>query len=232
MGLKSTKTRSGRVLSAQRRRFPIWVIVVIVLGVLVAGGLLFYLLIPLDAPIPDGVKARYVGLERGYTDEGFPRLGKPNAPILVEDFSSYSCPHCRHFHEKQLLDLLDEIAAGEIQFVFIPVPHIGTGAENAAKGALCAGEQGQFWEMSDALFHWQDKFVIRVFDEKRIQNGAKNLGLDTGAFKTCMDDNHPTDVLERAKDEFHQRDLSGTPSFFIDGERVSLSAVEDLNTNE
>ncbi|MBN2304483.1 MAG: DsbA family protein [Anaerolineae bacterium] len=202
------------------RRIPVWAMIVAVMLVIGVAGSAYYFLYPLDGPIPDDVGVFYTGLERGYTDQGFPRLGNPNAPVLVEDFSSYACPHCGDFHRERFPDLLDEIAAGTVQFVFIPVTNIGSGARDAAKGAFCAGEQGRYWEMHDVLFDWQERFIMRPFAERRIQKGAENMGLDVDAFKACMDDNHLKAVIDAAKAEFRRRGLTGTPSFFINGQKV------------
>jgi protein-disulfide isomerase len=168
--------------------------------------------------VPVDAGKQVAALEQGTTEAGFPRLGSPDAPVVVEEFSSYACPHCRTFHEEEFPDLLDEIEAGTVQFVYIPVTHIGYGAKNAAQGAMCAAEQGKFWEMHDTLFSWQGKYVANTFHERRLEKGAANLGLDVAAFKACMDRDLP--VLDRARDEFDRRDLSGTPSIFVNGEKV------------
>jgi protein-disulfide isomerase len=205
---------------ALRRRVPLWLAVLVVFLVLGAAALLYYLLMPLDAPIPAGVGARYAGLEQGFTDQGFARLGNADAPVLVEEFASYACPHCRDFHDERFPDMLDEIAAGQVQFVMIPVPHIGPGAKDAAKGALCAGQQGKFWDMSDVLFDWQSRFVMFTFDTRRLHKGAENLGLDTAAFDRCMKSKDTEFLVEAARSEFDRRGLSGTPTFFINGEQA------------
>lgn len=197
-----------------------WLIAISILGIILAAAAAYYLLRPLDAPIPEGAGAQYAGLEQGVTAQGFPRLGSPDAPTLVEDFSSFACPHCREFHEGQFLTLLDAIAAGEVQFVFVPVPHIGWGAREAGKAALCAGEQGQVWTMVDVLYDWQRRFVTSTFDSRRVRKGAEALGLDMAAFDACMRGRAVQDVLDRARAEFERRGLTGTPSFFINGQKV------------
>jgi protein-disulfide isomerase len=127
--------------------------------------------------------------------------------------------------------LLDEITAGQVQFVLIPVTFIGPGAGNAARGALCAGEQGKFWEMHDTLFYWQGRYLGSVFSERRIRMGAENLGLDMAAFDQCMDADQP--VLEAARTEFDRRGLTGTPSLFINGEKVrDYQELENLQPED
>lgn len=214
------------------RRVPIWAWIMIIACLLLLGAIAYYFLMPLDAPIPAGVETHYAGLERGYTEEGFPRLGSATAPVLVEDFSSYSCPHCRTLHEQRFENLLGEIEAGLVQFVFIPVPMIGSGADTAAKAAVCAGEQGQYWEMHDVLFYWQGKFLTRIFDERRIKDGAKNLGLDAGQFNACLDGDYAQSVVDAAERAFRGRGLSGTPTLFIDGEKVTDYQVFDALSKE
>jgi protein-disulfide isomerase len=209
----------AQTVSSSRQRIPIWLLIPLLAAGAVLCGVLVYRLMPMDAPIPDEALTRYIGLEQGYTDQGFPRLGRADAPTVVEEFSSFACPYCRAFHDEHFVKLLSAIAAGKVQFVFIPISTIGWGAESAAKGALCAGEQDHFWEMHDALFDWQDR--LWAFNGRRIKTGAKNLGLDTTAFNHCMDSVRPKAVLERAHDEFERRKLTGTPTLFINGWRVT-----------
>jgi hypothetical protein len=221
--------RTSKIDAVPHRRFSCWVILIIILLLIGAGGWLYYRFMPLDAPIPKDAGAHYAGLDQGFTEQGFARLGSAEAPVVVEEFASYACSHCRDFHIEIFPDLLDEIAAGQVQFVMIPVPHIGMGEKSAAKGALCAGQQGKFWEMSDVLFDWQKRFTVFSFDERRIRKGAKNMGLDTAAFDDCMDSKNVETVLDTARSEFDRHRLSGTPSFFINGEKVlSYSEFENL----
>lgn len=210
----------SRRRSSKRRPVPHWLVALITFSVVFAAAYAYLRLGPLDGPIPNDAGTDYATLQKGYTAEGFPYLGRPNAPVLIEDFSSYSCPHCGDFHKDIFPDLLDKIAAGQVQFVFIPVPHIGAGSANAARALLCAGEQDKLWEMHDTLFYWQDKFLTRTFEERRIMDGAKNMGLDTTAFESCLDAYRTDLVVDAAKVEFRKRGLRGTPGFFINGVKV------------
>lgn len=206
--------------SSPSRRVPFWLTGLIIVSLLGLATLLYYWLKPLDGPVPEGAGTAYAALEQGMTSEGFPRLGHAGAPIVVEEFSSYACSHCRAFHEDRLPALLDNIAAGQVQFILIPVGHIGSGADNAARAALCAGEQGHFWAMHDVLFSWQKKYLTRVFDSRRLSKGASNLGLDMAAFDECMEASRTRSQVDLALQMFRERGLSGTPSFFVNGQQV------------
>lgn len=204
---------------ARRWRVPLWLLILVGALVIILGAGAAYLMLPLDAPVPDDVGARYAGLERGVTEQGFPRLGHADAPVLIEDFSSYACTHCAGFFEDELPHLIDAIEAGRVRFVLIPLP-FGRGAPTAARAALCAGEQGRFWEMNDTLYSWHGRFVGSTYHARRVNMGAEALGLDMDAYEACMDGDAVQQVIERARNEFDRRGLRGTPSLFANGERV------------
>lgn len=213
--------------ASPERRMPRWLVATtIVLGLIVAV-FVYYQVSALEGPVPDDAGAAYAQLEHSTTEQGFPRLGSADAPVLVEDFSSYACPHCLDFHHEYFPDLLDDIAAGDVQFVFIPVPNIGAGARNAATALLCAGEQDKLWTMHDVLFYWQDEFLTRTFDIKRLRDASDTLGFDTDAFETCLDAERTEAVLEQVRREIRERGVTGTPTLYINGEKVKDYAEFD-----
>ncbi len=202
------------------RRLPFWLIGPLLVLVMVLAVIAYNMLKPLEGPIPADAGETYIGLEQGTTADGFPRLGRADAPVIVEEFSSYACSHCRDFHDNRFPALVDEIASGQVQWVVIPVPHIGSGAGDAMRAALCAGEQGRFWAMHDTLYSWQGKFLTRVFAPQRLSEGAANLGLNVAAFEACLESERISAQVDLARQIFTQRRLTGTPSFFINGKRV------------
>lgn len=216
----TNRPTSASVPPRVRRRIPYSLVFTGLIALAVIVFVAVRMLMPLDAPIPADAGDQYVNIEQGFTTAGFARLGSPDAPFIIEEYSSFACPHCADFHEGRFRDLLDDIERGKIQYVFIPVPHIGSGAHDAARAAYCAGEQGQFWRMADVLFHWQDEFLTSVFDTRRIKKGAEAMALDTVAFEACFDGGEPDPVIDAAEAEFRSRGIRGTPTFFIDGVEV------------
>ena len=203
-----------------RPRVPAWLAALALVALLGLIAAAYYFLRQLDSPVPADAGTAYVNMEQGATAEGYPTLGSDDAPVTVEVFSSFACPHCREFSDEWLPVMADEIAAGQVQFVYIPVSHIGPGAAEAATAALCANEQGKFWTMHDVLFAWQAKFLTQVFAERRLEKGAEALGLDMAAYHACVDSGRPQAVLDRARQAFDQRGLRGTPSIFLDGDQI------------
>ena len=88
-------------------------------------------------------------------------------------------------------------------------------AQKAAEAAECAGEQGKFWEMHNMIFDNQE--AIGVADLK--QNG-KSLGLDIAALNDCLDSGKYADEVIRDMNDGSAAGVSGTPTFFINGEKL------------
>ncbi len=214
--------REEREKQRQRQQQQYLVIGLIIAAVLVAGLFLISTR-PADAPIPEGVTTAYEGLEIGVNDENFPRLGNADAPVQIEEFSSFSCPGCKQFHDDVFPAIVERVRAGHVAFTFVPML---TGsienAEGAARAALCAGEQGKFWEMHDVLFDWHGRFVNNAFTSNRLSSGAEALGLNMGDFNSCFSSEKITNIIGAG----NAKGIASTPTVRVNGQTVGLTAAE------
>lgn len=187
----------------------------------------------IEAPIPIPALERYANLETSYTVEGFPTLGDPNASILMEDFSSFSCVHCQDFYTYSFLGLIEDyIASGAVYFVYIPIyttGHIPNGFE-ANSAALCAGEQGYFFPYAEMLYDWHLRYDVDAFLEERLRQGTINMGLDVEEWDDCMASGRPGGVLQTALQVMADRGYSSTPTVLIDNEFVipNLNYIQEV----
>lgn len=178
---------------------------------------------PAEAPIPAEAAARYEGIPQSQTDAGFPRLGNPEAPVQVVEYSSYACSGCKVFHDnvvKAPAGLLDRIRAGEVLFTYVPMYSTGsfTNGLGAARAAVCAGEQGRYWEFHDALFEWQGLYGNQAFANNRIEAGIDALQIDRAQWDACINSELPNQVT-RAAEQAAQAlpGFQGTPTVTING---------------
>ncbi len=146
-----------------------------------------------------------------------PFLGEDNAPVTIIEFSDYQCPFCKKFYdetEKQLIK--DYVETGKVKFVYrdFPLDSIHPLARKAAEAAECADEQGKFWEYHDKLFETQK------LDEASLKQHAKDLGLDTEQFNSCLDSGKYKDEVQKDLDDGIKAGVTGTPTFFINGKKV------------
>jgi len=218
---KSPKQRKEE-RKKERQRGQQTIIIGAVILIAIFAAIVFALTsLPTEATIPEDV-SRYDAFMTGTTAEGYAILGNPNAPVTVREYSSFACPGCMDFHRTVFPQLLDRIALGQIQFVYVPLQ---TGSipnqEGAARTAICAGEQGQFWQMHDVLFSWHETYGNTAFQNGRIRTGVQQLGLNSSEFNNCFNSNATNTVLNTALSEA----VASTPS--VEVNNVAVSATLD-----
>lgn len=119
--------------------------------------------------------------------------GSPNAPVVMEVFASFDCPHCRELDEVTLpLIKRDFVNTGKVYLVHREFPLSGQYhpyAREAAVYAVAAGRIGKYTQVSEALFQNQGTWAIngRVWDtvaavlspteQKKVQALAKEPGV-------------------------------------------------------
>lgn len=220
---KAAKVRREEREKQRRRQQQQYIVIGLIIVAVLVAGLFIISTRPADAPIPEGVETKYAGLEMGNNVENFPRLGSADAPVQIEEFSSFSCPGCKQFHDNVFPTIVERVRAGHVAFTFIPML---TGsienAEGAARAALCAGEQGKFWEMHDVLFDWHGRYVNNAFTSNRLSSGAEALGLNMGGFNSCFSSERINTIISAG----NGKGVASTPTVRINGQTVGLTVEE------
>lgn len=141
-----------------------------------------------------------------------PRLGSVTAKIGIVEFSDYQCFYCRDFHRQQFAQIKKKyIDTGVVQFIHKDLPlRIHAQAFPAAVAAHCAGAQGRFWDMHDALFAHQGRLGQGLYPEL-----ARQLNLDAVKFSACLDGQAHNQGIGQDVSTARMLGLTGTPSFLI-----------------
>ena len=140
--------------------------------------------------------------------------GPDDAPVTIVEYADFECPYCGQA-EPALRDLLAEFG-DDLRYVFrhLPLTDVHPRAQIAAEAAEGASEQGGFWEMHDALFAHQD--ALRPQDMVAYAN---DLGLDGERIEREVRRHEYTARVARDVESADLSDVTGTPSFFINGHR-------------
>ena len=144
---------------------------------------------------------------------GDPRMGNTEARIGIVEFTDYECPFCRSFYTQVFPKLKKEyVDTGIVQFISkdLPLTRIHPQALPAALAAICAGNQGKYWEMDQALYTNQERLGTGLYSDL-----AGNLGLDAGKFSACLDDPAQGRKILRNVDEAQRLGINSTPSFLL-----------------
>jgi protein-disulfide isomerase len=213
--------KKEREQSRQRDQVKYAAIALVVFAI-VAALVYFATNLPGEVTIPETVNRTDKFLS-DTTSEGYYRLGNPNAPVEVREFASFACSGCLTFHQTVFPQLLPLIEGGQMSFVFVPLT---TGSvpnpEGANRTAMCAGEQGKFWEMHEVLFDWQASYGNAAFQDGRLRGAISALGMDSGVFNSCVNSDRINTVLNTALDE----GISSTPTITVNGAAVGASYEE------
>ncbi len=156
--------------------------------------------------------------------------GDPNAKIRIDVFEDFQCSSCLNFTqtvEPQLMQ--NEIASGQVAYVFHNFPFIDGAtwsstkkeSHQAANAAMCAADQGRFWDYHDMLFaNWTGENV-GDFVDKRLVAFAQALNLDMSKFNACFNANTFKAQIDADYALGQKWGVNGTPSVFVNGKEVS-----------
>ena len=103
-----------------------------------------------------------------------------------------------------------------VRFVYreFPLPQ-HPAAYKGSEAAICAGEQGFFWEMNEHLFETVDVWGQAPDPIASLKAYAQELGLDTQAFDDCLDSGDGIVGVEGDVMTAQMLEVNATPYFFI-----------------
>jgi protein-disulfide isomerase len=140
-----------------------------------------------------------------------PTKGKSDAPVTIVEYSDYQCPYCARVYRDTLSLIQKEyIDTGKVRFVMRenPLETIHQDAMNASQAALCAGDQGKYWEMHNLIFDNQRE--LRV---ENLKNYAGTIDIDTAVFNECLDGKKHVETVRRDLASGAKLGVRGTPGF-------------------
>ena len=179
--------------------------------------------IPAAAVAPsdsDGVKADLARIQ-----------GNPTAPVWVIEVSDFQCPYCKQWHDQTYPKLRDEfVSTGKVRLAYINFPLAQhSHALPAAEAAMCAGAQGKFWQMHDALFVNQAKWAALPSSASFFESLARGAGVDVERWRQCVQSGKMKPWIQADHDRAQAAGAASTPSFLI-GDQILAGAqpIENL----
>jgi|GEM_PF-2899165 len=158
---------------------------------------------------------------RGIADNGLPYIGDLDAPIYVAEIADFSCPACLNYHP-EVKTIIEGLArTGDMAFFYVPTPANSRApySVNAAQAAICAAQQGGFWELHDALFNLQETESIQSFTLERLTSMADGIGLNGSDLQACMETDYADTAIQAGRLIARENGANGTPTilYSLDG---------------
>ena len=159
-------------------------------------------------------------------------LGAEDAPVTVIEYASYTCPHCKTFHDNVFKDLkANYIDTGKVRFIYREA-YFDRYALWAAMVARCGGE-AKYFGLSDMMFKQQSEWTKgdtpgEVADNLR--KIGRKAGLTNDEVDACLQNEDKAKAMIAVYQENFERDgITGTPSFMIDGEKYSNMGYDEFS---
>jgi len=146
--------------------------------------------------------------------------GNPAAKVILIEYSDLQCPACAFYYP--VLKKLEEEFGDKLAVVYrhFPLP-IHQNAKPAAYAAEAAGRQGKFWEMHDLIFESQKEWKDRKDINDVMKGYAQRLNLNTDQFTADFTSKEIREKVEVAYRSAISLGLNSTPTFFLNGKKIS-----------
>lgn len=151
-------------------------------------------------------------------------LGDPDAPVTMIEYASFTCPHCRTFHEGPFKQLkADYIDTGRVHYIYREVFFDRYGLW-AAMLARCAGPE-RYFGFADLIYEQQREWTSGATPAEvadNLRRLGRTAGLSNEQVDACLMDGDMARALVAVYQENAEADdITSTPSFVIDGEKYS-----------
>lgn len=152
-------------------------------------------------------------------------MGSDSALLEVVEFGDFECPGCGQFATVTEPDIRARLVnTGMIRFRYMDFPlNMHPNAWPAHLASWCAGEQGKFWEMHDAIFMNQDRWNTQATRRPdRVLGGlAKQVGVNMDQYEACVSSQKYQPQIRANVEEGIKRGVGGTPTFFIGSKSIA-----------
>ena len=157
-------------------------------------------------------------------------LGDPFARIAIVEFSDFQCLYFGAYERETFQRIIEAyVKTGKAQYIVrnFPLDSSHPLARKAAEAALCARDQGKYWEARDRLFANQARLKTADMTDHAIAIRA-----DPELLKECIDSGKYADEVEKDLVEGKALGVRATPTFLLGytdaGDNTQVHVVKSL----
>lgn len=156
--------------------------------------------------------------------------GSVDAPVVLVEYADYRCPFCGVFARDTLPVLVEEyVDSGDLRIEWRDLPVFGEESVAAAVAARAAGEQGLFWEFSEAVFAAAPERGHVDLSRERLLEIAADIGVpDLDTFAADLDSAELTELVNTDLAEAQYLGITSTPLFVVNETPISGAMPLDV----
>lgn len=147
-------------------------------------------------------------------------LGDVNSPLEIREHSSFTCSHCKHFHETNFKNIKqDYIDTGKAHIIFDDFPRNKVDL-TAGVIARCVPEKAYF-NFVQLLFETQDDWAFGDKYVDYLRQNAKLVGLNDAEIDACLNNKELQEGLAKnAQMAAEQHSVNSTPTLVLNNKKV------------
>ncbi|MFM8375735.1 MAG: thioredoxin domain-containing protein [Phenylobacterium sp.] len=153
-------------------------------------------------------------------------MGRPGAPVLVEEFASLTCSHCGRFANEVFPAFKAKyIDTGKVRYQLRPL--LTPPLNIAAAGFLLArcAAPPRYYTVIEGIFSRQEEMFRTGDARSALIAAAAEGGVAGPAFNACLSDPAGRAALDREIEVATARGVDSTPTFFFNGEKVKAGEM-------
>lgn len=182
---------------------------------------------------PSGTMAEYAAaVDRAQVppaNGGPVSFGPDDAPHTMELFVDFRCPHCAEFEREYGEVIARAEAEGRVRTEVHPLVVIDQSSAAAANAFACAAEAGYPRSYFNGLF----ASPSTAWDSDSLVDLATTVGQDPSpAFQNCVVNNQYGAWVQSQATLATEKNVTGTPTVFVDGELVPVETLSEQRLNE
>jgi protein-disulfide isomerase len=147
-------------------------------------------------------------------------LGRRDAPVVIVQYASMTCPFCRKFHAESFPALKREyIDTGKVRYILRAEFPIGKQSGLATIALRCAPPD-KYFILYEKFMAQQASWVSQEVRPDPIFQVAAQVGMTRAQFDSCRENRGMIAAINGIKERGRNLGIIGTPNFFIDGKLV------------
>ena len=163
-----------------------------------------------------------------------PSLGEEGAPVKIALFEDFKCPACGSFTQSVFPQIERQfVESGQAEVFFVNFPFLGPDSTTAAIASECVYEQDEaaFWDYKTFIFRSQGPESQEWATPELLTQLASDYlpSVNAEELRACIDERRYADRVEAESRMGSAAGVRGTPSVFVNGERVEQSDFNSVN---
>jgi protein-disulfide isomerase len=148
-------------------------------------------------------------------------LGPADARAQIVVYFDFQCPHCDSLRAGAEAQIIEKyVKTNQAHLEVRPFAVMGPDSVRASEAALCAADQGRFWEYRDALFKSYRQSGRTAYLEDGLVRTASATGLDVTALRTCLTGQQRRPEVDQILSQGKADGVQAVPTVLINGQKL------------